>query len=109
MPEIRQQIEKGLGARQIYKLLHPIAMIDTPQTNHHLEKLLKDLIGKFSKNNYSGPHFLSQSAYPVLSYMIQFGSGFFDPHAKTENRVLNKPVLKRTSLQPSIIFETQLL
>ena len=34
LPEVKKQIEKGgLSARQIYKIMHPIAMLDLPATN----------------------------------------------------------------------------
>ena len=55
LPQIRDQIRQGLGARQIYKSLQPIALLNTPETDQQLERLLTELVDEFSKNDYRSP------------------------------------------------------
>ena len=62
------------------------------------------MLNDFSKDNYSSPNFLSQTANQSLSYFIQFGRGFFDSEQMVGNQKRNKPVYKQASLEPSKMF-----
>ena len=68
MPEIQKLvIKEGLKARQIYKLLYPVALINTPATNQILTSFMQDeMLPLFAHNNYSSPYFLSMATNQSL-------------------------------------------
>lgn len=78
MPEVKSHLEKGLSSRQIYKLLHPIAMLDTEASKASVDLILKGMIEQFRTDNYSTPMFFKVSTNPALHYFLTYGKGFYD-------------------------------
>ena len=59
-PEIYKMLEMKPSSRQIYKLLHPVAMLDgNNAAKTTLDSIMSSMLKDFRRDNYSSPMFLS--------------------------------------------------
>ena len=71
MPQVRADINRGLKLRQIYKILHPFAMV--PKANLVLKAEIKDMWECSIRRSRFGP----TPTDNFLQYLCAYGSGFY--------------------------------